>query len=186
MAKLEFEYEGDKVALTSERRAERTLVRLASEAEYMVEDARMEDSIAVLVVTTRGGSGDGPEPKRVLRVPYARHGRNITLCWKGRVYTFVRSASRAADVAGVVERGRVVAPIGGVVADVVVTAGQLVEAFQPIAVIESMKVMTMVESPTTGRVTQIFVERGQRIEQGADVARVDGSSAVSSTSGSPA
>ncbi len=65
------------------------------------------------------------------------------------------------------------APTGGVVADVLVAKGQPVEAFEQIAVIEAMKVMTPVEAPRAGVVAKLFVTRGQRIEQGAEVAKLE-------------
>jgi len=60
-----------------------------------------------------------------------------------------------------------------VVADLLVTVGQEVEVYQPVAVIEAMKVMTPIDALIAGRVAELFVERGQRIEQGAAIARIE-------------
>jgi acetyl-CoA/propionyl-CoA carboxylase, biotin carboxylase, biotin carboxyl carrier protein len=60
----------------------------------------------------------------------------------------------------------VVAPMHGVVADVLVTSGQSVEAGQVVAVVEAMKMMNELRAPRAGTIERIAVERGATVEAG--------------------
>lgn len=56
--------------------------------------------------------------------------------------------------------------MGGVVAEVKVTAGEAVEAYQPLAVVEAMKVLATIEAPFAGTVRAVHIGRGDRVEHG--------------------
>ena len=60
----------------------------------------------------------------------------------------------------------VVAPMHGVVADVMVTDGQVVEAGQVVVVVEAMKMMNELRAPRGGTIERIAVERGATVEAG--------------------
>jgi len=55
----------------------------------------------------------------------------------------------------------------GLVEAVLVTAGQTVTVGEPLLTIESMKMLTDVESPVGGEVTQVAVAAGEAIDEGA-------------------
>ena len=59
--------------------------------------------------------------------------------------------------------GRVKAPIPGLIAQVLVTPGQVVEAGQTLLVLEAMKMENEIRSPRTGTVRQIKIQPGQTV-----------------------
>ncbi|MCB0158002.1 MAG: biotin/lipoyl-binding protein [Caldilineaceae bacterium] len=71
-----------------------------------------------------------------------------------------RRASVARPVSG---DGRVKAPIPGLIAQVLVTPGQVVEAGQTLLVLEAMKMENEIRSPRTGTVRQIKIQPGQTV-----------------------
>ena len=62
--------------------------------------------------------------------------------------------------------------MAGVLADLLVTEGEMVTANQPLAVIEAMKVMTTLEAPFAGRIRKVYVQKAQRVEHDAPVVEV--------------
>ena len=63
--------------------------------------------------------------------------------------------------------GSLAAPMTGIVGAVHVVVGQTVEAYQPLAVVEAMKVMATLEAPFAGVVTAVHATTGDRVEHGA-------------------
>lgn len=55
----------------------------------------------------------------------------------------------------------------GLVEAVLVAVGQTVTVGEPLLTIESMKMLTDVESPVGGEVTQVVVAAGEAIDEGA-------------------
>jgi len=55
----------------------------------------------------------------------------------------------------------------GLVEAVLVAVGQVVTVGEPLLTIESMKMLTDVESPVAGEVTQVVVAAGEAIDEGA-------------------
>jgi len=55
----------------------------------------------------------------------------------------------------------------GLVEAVLVATGQTVTVGEPLLTIESMKMLTDVESPVAGEVTQVAVAAGEAIDEGA-------------------
>jgi pyruvate carboxylase subunit B len=55
----------------------------------------------------------------------------------------------------------------GSVADVLVKEGDSVQAYQPMAVVEAMKVLATLEAPIAGEVARIHVSKGDRVDHGA-------------------
>jgi biotin carboxyl carrier protein len=64
----------------------------------------------------------------------------------------------------------------GVVADVLVREGQAVDAYQPLVVVEAMKVMATVEAPFAGTVKAVHVRKNQRVVYGEPVVELVSSS----------
>ncbi len=59
-----------------------------------------------------------------------------------------------------------VAPMHGVIADVLVTSGMPVEAGQVVVVVEAMKMMNELRAPRAGTIERVAVERGATVEAG--------------------
>jgi biotin carboxyl carrier protein len=78
-----------------------------------------------------------------------------------------RSARGAADTgAGAHGEQKVVAPMPGRVVRVLVSAGDDVQARQPVVVVEAMKMENELRSPKTGRVKDVAVAAGASVEAG--------------------
>jgi propionyl-CoA carboxylase alpha chain len=63
--------------------------------------------------------------------------------------------------------GSLVAPLPGIVDDVCVSVGQLIEVGQLLVVIESMKMLHRVTAPHAGHIREIRVERKSQVQAGA-------------------
>jgi biotin carboxyl carrier protein len=133
-------------------------VRLPDGTERRIEARRVGETEVEIAVAANGES-------RAFRVVAARTERGIEVAWNGDVYLFApvdRGRSAASRQAG----GTLAAPMPGIVVDVLVEAGQTVEAFQPLAVVEAMKVMATVEAPFAGTVAAVHARKGARVRQG--------------------
>lgn len=79
-------------------------------------------------------------------------------------------APRAAPPARAVAAGggadTLKAPMPGVILDVYVKPGAVVERGQELAVLEAMKMQNAIRSPRAGRVAQVFVAAGQSVAHG--------------------
>ncbi len=64
------------------------------------------------------------------------------------------------------EAGLISAPIPGVVMNVLVKSGDLVEHNQVLVVLESMKMLMDFRSPFEGQVENVAVNKGQKVEKG--------------------
>ncbi len=62
--------------------------------------------------------------------------------------------------------GDVVAPLGGVLQSVIVAVGQSVTVGDKVAVVEAMKMNTVIVASRTGKVTKIAATVGSAVEQG--------------------
>jgi propionyl-CoA carboxylase alpha chain len=69
--------------------------------------------------------------------------------------------------------GSTVAPMPGKVIRLLVSAGDLVTAGQPLLTIEAMKMEHQVVSPTTGTVAEVFVAAGDQLDHGQPLVKVD-------------
>lgn len=79
-----------------------------------------------------------------------------------------RKARRAAQG----EAGSIVAPMPGLIVDVLVRAGDLVEAGQVLVVQEAMKMQMQFKAPVAGRVEKVFAVVGAQVEKGTVLAKV--------------
>jgi len=70
-------------------------------------------------------------------------------------------------------QGGLVAPMPGVVTDVRVEVGQLVEAGDTLVVMEAMKMEHLINSPAAGVIGAILVVTGQQVERGASLVVLD-------------
>ncbi len=106
--------------------------------------------------------------ERVFSVPTARTKRGVEAALDGQTYLFQSATGRSARRQKRAP-GALTAPMAGIVADVLVTVGQTVAAYQPLAAVEAMKVYATVEAPSPGTVTAVHVQKGRRVEQGTPV-----------------
>jgi acetyl-CoA/propionyl-CoA carboxylase biotin carboxyl carrier protein len=110
-----------------------------------------------------GGHAAGAEP--VLLVS----GAAVRL-WNPAMAASVSASSGDARPVG---QGTVVAPMHGTILKVLAAAGDRVEAGDPVAILEAMKMETHVAATTTGVVTAVNVEPGAIVESGQVIALVE-------------
>ena len=119
---------------------------------------------------------------RTFTVPFALTDRGVDIAYGGASYPFTQSAGARKSGGSRKAAGALIAPMGGIVADVLVTTGQTVDAYAPLVVVEAMKVYATIEAPFAGAVTAVAVKKGDRVELGQQLvdiekAEVDGESA---------
>jgi acetyl-CoA/propionyl-CoA carboxylase, biotin carboxylase, biotin carboxyl carrier protein len=95
------------------------------------------------------------------------HGAPVRL-WHPAVVGSVSAAARTAGPRAT--EGAVVAPMHGTILKVLVATGDAVEAGDPIAVLEAMKMETQVSATASGTVTDLKVEAGSVVEAGQEIA----------------
>jgi biotin carboxyl carrier protein len=89
-------------------------------------------------------------------------GRSVAVTVNGR-----RGGHRATETSGAAHgEQKVIAPRPGRVVRVLVAAGDLVEARQPIVVVEAMKMENELRSPKAGRIKDVGVAAGASVEAG--------------------
>jgi len=172
LEELQFTIDNEPLTIRAECNSDSIEVEISAGASYALSAVRSDESSVTFTAAAIGPDGSRG-PSRRLELPYAEIRDTILFSWQGNVYRVARNRGVAAAASPAQSSGSVSAPTGGVVADLLVTVGQEVEVYQPVAVIESMKVMTPIDALIAGRVAELFVERGQRIEQGAAIARIE-------------
>ena len=171
MTDLRFEHKGNEILIAAERTPKGWRVRLPNQAVYEIAATSTGSPASEFTVASLGTDG-ARGPERRISIPSARLGPSLALSWRGRVFSFQPAARAGAKASTPGKSVSVTAPNGGVIADVLVAEGQTVEAYDQIAVVEAMKVMTPVEAPCAGVVERLFVTKGMRIEQGAAIAQI--------------
>lgn len=157
---LTFHYGDEQIALTVEPEGDLRRVLLPDGTERRLRVRSLPDDILEIHID---------EEARTFRIPFARTEHGIEFAFGGHAYAFEPAAARQAGRKRGPSSGALTAPMVGVVADVLVTEGQTVEAYQPLAVIEAMKVMATVEAPFAGTVQRVYVEKNQPVAHGAPV-----------------
>ncbi len=128
------------------------------------------------VAAPEGAEGAGPAV-----APFAvRDGDAVHVSVDGRSVAFRLApppeAAKAASgrrPAGIESATDLVAPMPGTVLGVHVAIGASVDAGDPIATLEAMKMEHVVSAPRAGRVAELYVKAGDRVERGRLVARLE-------------
>jgi biotin carboxyl carrier protein len=152
-------------------RAERTgdglLVALPDREPIACEATPLQDGAFRLRLAGAGGS---PRP---VTLACAKTNRGIEVSVGGRCFVFQETEVGSGDRSAKLHGGELTAPMVGVVAEVLVAEGDAVAAYQPLLVLEAMKVMSPVEAPFAGRVSKLSVSQGERVEHGQILVKVE-------------
>jgi 3-methylcrotonyl-CoA carboxylase alpha subunit len=101
------------------------------------------------------------------RVVVAQTRERILVWLDGHTYVFELADDRAGGGGGAAGTGRVVAPMPGKIIAVLVTSGAHVEAGDPVAVIEAMKMETTLAAEVSGTVAAVHTEVGATVDADA-------------------
>ena len=110
----------------------------------------------------------------VHRLFFVHDSKACTVWWRGRTYRLVRATPEGSGHATAhTGTGDVHAPMPGKILRLDVQEGSDVAAKQPLLVMESMKMETVIPSPKAGRVTQILVKTGEVVEMNAVLMKIE-------------
>jgi biotin carboxyl carrier protein len=108
---------------------------------------------------------------RPVEASVRREGDAVVVELHGRRYAYRVRDARAPRLARRrhedAARGEVHAPMPGLVVEILAAVGERVEAGQPVAVVEAMKMQNALPAPLTGKVASIAVAAGTAVESGA-------------------
>ncbi|HLK60596.1 MAG TPA: biotin/lipoyl-containing protein [Chthonomonadaceae bacterium] len=161
---LTFQYQDELITLQAEPEGEGWRVRLPDGTEHILVAVRLPGE--VMQITLPGSDAD---VACSFRAPFARTERGIEIAMDGETYLFTPTTGQRASRKRTASSGALTAPMVGVVAEVLVTEGQTVEAYQPLAVVEAMKVMATIEAPFAGIVEKVYVRKSERVAHGAPI-----------------
>jgi biotin carboxyl carrier protein len=153
----------DTIEIDVESSGDALRVRLPDGEEHVVRARRLPGDVIEIV-----------DEDRVFRVPLARGERGtLWLAWEGMAFIFAPAVGGGARGAAKAARsGVLTAPMVGVVADVSVAVGDRVAAYQPVAVVEAMKVLATLEAPFAGVVAAVHAKKGDSVEHGAPLVEI--------------
>lgn len=172
---LNFQYNDELITLDVEADGDGWRVTLPGGSTHRIAATRRPNDILRIV--------DGA---RAFDVPFARTSRGslsqasapsrtgaVEIAFAGSAYAFTPAAAARPGAAAWKAPGTLAAPMGGVVADVVVSEGQTVDAYAPLVVVEAMKVYATIEAPFAGTVKSISVKKGDRVELGQQLVDIE-------------
>lgn len=70
-------------------------------------------------------------------------------------------------------QGQLLAPMPGRILSLPVAEGELIEAGQPVMILEAMKMENELKAPIAGIVTALFVKEGQNVEKNQKLAEIE-------------
>jgi biotin carboxyl carrier protein len=100
-------------------------------------------------------------------VPHAADPAHPAASHAGAAHASAAAATAVSpDPADAASRGEVIAPLGGVIQSVSVTVGQSVNRGDALAVLEAMKMNTVLTAPRSGKVVRVNAKPGDAVESG--------------------
>ena len=99
-----------------------------------------------------------------------RSGDAVLVSYRGNQYRIEKSTARKRTAH--VGTGEIHAPMPGRIADVLVRAGDEVQAGQKLVVLEAMKTQQALVAPFDGAVAQLLAEKGSQVDEGQLLAKV--------------
>lgn len=126
----------------------------------------------VEIVAMRDGEAEIVLDGRLVVVPYAIQGSQVSFSWEGEIYT--------ADVAEKGARTRakhrdhsMAAPMPGLILKILVAAGDVVAKGAPLIVLEAMKMEHQIVAPYDGTVASVNCREGELVQPGLDLVELN-------------
>jgi biotin carboxyl carrier protein len=164
---LTFQYGDDLILLDVSAEENGLRARLPDGTEHRLTVQRLPTDILQMAEENTDGEGI-----HVFRVPFARTERGIEFSHGGNTFVFTPTTTRQTNRPRARASGLLTAPMVGMVVEVKVQEGQTVEAYQPLVVLEAMKVMAMLEAPFAGTVKKVYVQANQRVGHGESLLEI--------------
>lgn len=158
---LAFELDDEPIVMNATPEANGWRLRLPDGSGQLIRARRLQEDILEI-----------QEGSRTLRIPFARVNGDVHLSFGGGSWAFSPGTVTGKPRKKAKETGVLTAPMVGVVADVLVHEGQIVEAYQPLATLEAMKVLVTLEAPFAGIIHRLHVKKGDRVDHAAPVVEV--------------
>lgn len=133
------------------------------------------DGAIELTVRRRGISAEIAVDGRVLHVQFHREASQLSVAIGEERYTFtvVTDIEKASAKRGGSSSGAILSPMPGIVAEVNVDVGDVVEAGQVVAVLESMKLFLPLKTTVAGIVKDVACSAGQTVQAGSRLILVE-------------
>ena len=152
---IDYSFVGESIPLNAVRNSDDSInVTLPNGTVVQAQMKQLEDGLSAITIGIR-----------TINVAIQRTKDTVHICYNGKVFHFARGSNAIKSVAKQ-SNGEIVAPMTGVLTSVMVTQGQTVSAFQPLAVMEAMKVIATLESPFEGTVHSIQAKAGDQVSHG--------------------
>lgn len=165
--RLSFQHGEDLIAFDVEPDGDTWRVLLPDGTQQRIRACRLPGDILQIEEI----ESEGASPVHAFRVPFAQTENGLEISLAGMTYAFAPASARPSGRRKAAS-GHLTAPMVGTVVDVLVREGETVEAYQPLVIVEAMKVMATVEAPFAGTVQAVHVEKGQRVAHGASVVEI--------------
>jgi len=95
-------------------------------------------------------------------------GNNTVLCRQSVTQSIVQNQALPSNIDNEFET-RITAPMHGVIVSVLCQVGQIVDAGEPLVVMEAMKMECNINAPVAGTITTVFYQEGDMVEDGAEL-----------------
>ncbi|GLX80828.1 acetyl/propionyl/methylcrotonyl-CoA carboxylase subunit alpha [Thalassotalea eurytherma] len=99
----------------------------------------------------------------------AQNGDQISLYRQNGAFNFVQILPDLGCDDDTADAGGLIAPMNGTMVSVLVSAGDVVTADQPLMIMEAMKMEHTIKAPAAGKVTELFFAAGDMVDGGAQL-----------------
>lgn len=117
---------------------------------------------------------------RRITPPEEKNGQMYEIYIDGRRFEVIAEDERTRALAGLIKgsahsgEATIYAPMPGLVVDVLLEVGAVVNAGQPVLVLEAMKMENDLSSPINGKIKKISANKGQTVDLGVALVVIDG------------
>lgn len=164
--------DGQPVEIESGEYGSRISVKLPGKSEVDLRLFSRTEGCVRFVKSDTEVDADNVSTGELTEIDVSQSVRGIEISYKGRAYVFETDSARSGAKSKKEQKpksGSIVAPMVGLVADVLVLEGEVVEAYQPLAIVEAMKVMATLEAPFAGTIQKVYVHKGDQLAHGAPI-----------------